>query len=83
MLTYNLEQIAFNVVLPHVDCPDQHVHRVQGAYDVILDSIQIDELHTNGYTVATETCLLCYQTSTLLLKAPKPNQATPSPEYLI
>jgi len=58
-------------IVPHFTCAGE-LDGNQGAYEVMLNAIQSDELAKNNYTITTETCRLCYETSTIVLRLVNP-----------
>jgi hypothetical protein len=67
MLTCTISALVQNIMLPHEDCPDEGRYQVGGGFDILLNHYQFDDLQTNGYTLATEYCLLCDQGQSWLI----------------
>ena len=59
-------------IVAHYTCPGE-LNGTQGAYEIFLDGLQTDELGKNGYTLTTETCWLCWEESTFLLRVASVN----------
>jgi hypothetical protein len=66
MLAYSIDDVQQEFYLDHRDClRDQGVI---GAYSILLDRYQLDELNRNHYTMVTEDCMYCSERSTFLVK---------------
>ena len=73
MRCYTIAQVEQTIAVDHDDC-NRHPD-IRGAYDIILNRYQLDDLTSNGYTVVTETCMYCSEEATFLLKAPRAPKA--------
>lgn len=54
-------------IVAHYTCPGE-LAGTQGAYEIFLSGTQLDELCKNGYTITTDTCRLCFEESTFVLR---------------
>jgi hypothetical protein len=70
MQMHILSEITGAIPVPHYNCPDASSAGIQGGYDLLLDSYQLNDLETNGYTIAEDHCLLCLEPGLFLLKIP-------------
>jgi hypothetical protein len=68
------------LVVPHDECKGSDLD-IQGAFDIMLDPYQIDDLAKNNYTLATETCMYCHVTTSFLLFGENYESDTPSGFY--
>jgi hypothetical protein len=67
MQSLPIADVSEYLIVAHYTCPDE-LHGNQGAYEIMLDDTQYDELAKNGYTLTTETCLLCQEPATFVLR---------------